>query len=761
MADTVIPETLPLDFTGWDAPAQSPARKPTLGERNNNPGNLNFVGQKGATEGEGGFARWPTLEEGIQGHRNQIALDSSRGMNFRQYISKYAPPDKNDTEAYIKNGVNSLGIKHDTLLSEIDPEKLREFQQKQEGWPQAQNGPPATLPLDFQGWDKPDQLKTTPAPSGQTSFIKPDLDPANQALRNTGLQVRKPRGPDLPEGLKPDNPNAYAPSGLKWALPAGKEIETGVATMSDPSMERKAQGLHQVASGAAQLAAPAVLAGVGAPVVAATRIGAGLLAQKGVVEGGKALDVPEGYRNIAGDIVGAAVAGLPRRTPRAIGTPSPGAPPEATVVDKLAQAGRNWFAKGSRREVRKWPGGDYIVEAYDALTHKPKPTKAAVVKPAKPTPDPKPAPAREVQAQDILKRANVNREDLAGPKNPVAYSDIPADPGVSDPRALNPEYMPETNPVPTASPKDVGVMRSVLERSGQGQLPTRTPRPLSDPEVGTSTADFDAPATEKPIVVEPYKGFEPKGKYKFTPEDNQYGAPGRPTIRGEFTPPDEPVVEAAAATKFEPFKTSPRTQRLVRGRPADNPYGGSPGAKLARNGPPPPPKVEAAVEESVPDLPAAAPVAGPKPDAAAAAKALADEMGVTKIEGSGKKAGDIVQDNRSKVVKDYLEQSRKRGGVTPEMFQAASEQEKAAVEAAVRNLPKGKGGYSTETKEGIIAALKGMAKGGVIKPMALGGVIQTVSAQKPQVRRSRRGIAYGPPSLMRGMNPPSVPRRKI
>lgn len=735
----------------------------TAAEEHNNPGNLRVPGTKTGEwqhfdTPEAGFEKLVGDLEGKRTGKSTTGLHG--GSTIRDFTNAWAPSNDpydvthvNKPDIYAQNISKTMGVTPDTPIGQLNTRDWAAAVANQEDnkyWSTIKDRVMAPDPMaQFGGTpvEEPDQLKTTPAPGGQTSFIKPDLDPANQALRNTGLQVRKPRGPDLPEGLKPDNPNAYAPSGLKWALPAGKEIETGVATMSDPSMERKAQGLHQVASGAAQLVAPAILAGAGAPIATAARIGAGMLAQKGVVEGGKALDVPEGYRNIAGDVVGAAVAGLPRRTPRAIGTPSPGAPPEATVVDKLAQAGRNWFAKGSRREVRKWPGGDYIVEAYDALTRKPKPAKPTVVKPAKPTPDPKPASAREVQAQDILKRANVNREDLAGPKNPVAYSDIPADPGVSDPRALSPEYMPETNPAPTASPKDVGVMRGVLERSGQGQLPTRTPRPLSDPEVGKSTADFDAPASEKPIIPkapERFKTGSGKNMPDFTPGDNQYGAPGRPTTRGEFTPPDEPVVEAAAETKFEPFKTSPRTQRLVRGRPADNPYGGSPGAKLTRNGPPPPPKVEAAVEESVPDLPAATPaVAGPKPDAAAAAKALADEMGVTKIEPNtpprsrpDKRAITTVNQLNSQMKAAAKQDPGKMQGykhMTVEEFNKLPPKEQKAIRDRMKELPK----------------------------LGLGGVIQTVSAQKSQVRRSRRGVAYGPPSLMRGMNPPSVPRRKI
>jgi hypothetical protein len=46
---------------------------------NNNPGNLMYVGQAGATLGAGGFAAFQTLADGIQAAQNQIVLDLTRG----------------------------------------------------------------------------------------------------------------------------------------------------------------------------------------------------------------------------------------------------------------------------------------------------------------------------------------------------------------------------------------------------------------------------------------------------------------------------------------------------------------------------------------------------------------------------------------------------------------------------------------------------------------------------------------------------------
>lgn len=66
---------------------------------NNNPGNLIFVGQPGATAGAGGFAAFPTLAAGIQAAQNQVTLDLNRGTDatgrptttLAELISSWSP----------------------------------------------------------------------------------------------------------------------------------------------------------------------------------------------------------------------------------------------------------------------------------------------------------------------------------------------------------------------------------------------------------------------------------------------------------------------------------------------------------------------------------------------------------------------------------------------------------------------------------------------------------------------------------------------
>ena len=77
------------------------------GIRNNNPGNLNYVGQAGTHLEKGvhpRFAVFATPEAGLMALRGQLlrynqrdGLDTAKGI-----ISKWAPPTENDTPATLK-----------------------------------------------------------------------------------------------------------------------------------------------------------------------------------------------------------------------------------------------------------------------------------------------------------------------------------------------------------------------------------------------------------------------------------------------------------------------------------------------------------------------------------------------------------------------------------------------------------------------------------------------------------------------------------
>ncbi|WP_324723850.1 hypothetical protein [Lelliottia sp. JS-SCA-14] len=86
---------------GWIAPKSAPR-----GIRNNNPGNLNFANQAGATKegGQGGrFAVFESMEHGVAALYKQLQIYFKKGVNTLSSIVKtYAPAsDGNNVDAYV------------------------------------------------------------------------------------------------------------------------------------------------------------------------------------------------------------------------------------------------------------------------------------------------------------------------------------------------------------------------------------------------------------------------------------------------------------------------------------------------------------------------------------------------------------------------------------------------------------------------------------------------------------------------------------
>lgn len=99
---------------------------------NNNPGNLRFAGQAGASQGYGGFAKFASPQEGYQALHQQIALDASRGLTLQQFVYKYAPPSENNSSQYLQQISQMTGASPNTPLSGIDREKLAQAFAKKE-----------------------------------------------------------------------------------------------------------------------------------------------------------------------------------------------------------------------------------------------------------------------------------------------------------------------------------------------------------------------------------------------------------------------------------------------------------------------------------------------------------------------------------------------------------------------------------------------------------------------------------------------------
>ncbi len=96
----------------------------TLAYANNNPGNLRFAGQDGASEGKGGFASFSSPQEGFNALQNQIKLDAGRGLSLADFISKFAPPSENDTQNYIQQIASATSTNPTTPISQIPVDVL-------------------------------------------------------------------------------------------------------------------------------------------------------------------------------------------------------------------------------------------------------------------------------------------------------------------------------------------------------------------------------------------------------------------------------------------------------------------------------------------------------------------------------------------------------------------------------------------------------------------------------------------------------------
>lgn len=94
------------------------AQTGSLAQRNNNPGNIRFNDQEGATRGANGFARWNTMEEGISAYFRLLDRGYRSFIDRRDWaglVNKYAPPVENDSDAYTRNIVGWMGGYRDRI----------------------------------------------------------------------------------------------------------------------------------------------------------------------------------------------------------------------------------------------------------------------------------------------------------------------------------------------------------------------------------------------------------------------------------------------------------------------------------------------------------------------------------------------------------------------------------------------------------------------------------------------------------------------
>jgi hypothetical protein len=107
----------------------------SLAQKNRNPGNLRYAGQRESIGQDArGFAIFPTHPAGWRALVRQIKLDQKRRMSVRQFVYKYAPPSENETESYLRFVVEGLVTKPDAPLDIFSPYALAGLIAAREGY---------------------------------------------------------------------------------------------------------------------------------------------------------------------------------------------------------------------------------------------------------------------------------------------------------------------------------------------------------------------------------------------------------------------------------------------------------------------------------------------------------------------------------------------------------------------------------------------------------------------------------------------------
>lgn len=131
---TITPYSTDGVTRGQAFAAMSSSLAGVRGIRNNNPGNLNYAGQQGASRenGNGRFASFNTPEEGINAMSRQLDLhftgksakSKEAGRPLRtvtDIIGAWAPPGENNTAKYINDVSRQLGVSPTAQLNLKDP----------------------------------------------------------------------------------------------------------------------------------------------------------------------------------------------------------------------------------------------------------------------------------------------------------------------------------------------------------------------------------------------------------------------------------------------------------------------------------------------------------------------------------------------------------------------------------------------------------------------------------------------------------------
>ncbi|MFT2211512.1 hypothetical protein ACLJYM_06455 [Rhizobium giardinii] len=237
---------------GWTRVRTADGREYTLrgarNWRNNNPGNIEygpFAQSQGAIGSDGRFAVFPSYDAG-RNAKSSLLFNSPRynTKTIEGAISKYAPPNENNTRSYINRVASALGLAPETPISALSPEQqgtMMDAMQRVEGFRvgkafdaqgnivdpsalqvnqtsgimQAINNPPVPQQRPGQGLlaSIPVERRELPAPAGLMSAYQPIAQPTEAQVSLDTLRQGQPQ-PSL--GLLADQ---YASYGAGKAAP--------------------------------------------------------------------------------------------------------------------------------------------------------------------------------------------------------------------------------------------------------------------------------------------------------------------------------------------------------------------------------------------------------------------------------------------------------------------------------------------------------------------------------------------------------------
>lgn len=151
----------------------------SLAYQNNNPGNIRFARSSynypGATQGAGGFARYPSLATGRSALEHQIQVQINAGQNLTQFFNQYAPSFENNTPGYIAFVANQVGV---------DPAiPLKNYQNGSAQF--GQSSPTLTTPDPLLPFNPSDDSSSTPSDSSNETSITDSIANADPIMLGT------------------------------------------------------------------------------------------------------------------------------------------------------------------------------------------------------------------------------------------------------------------------------------------------------------------------------------------------------------------------------------------------------------------------------------------------------------------------------------------------------------------------------------------------------------------------------------------------